>query len=605
MKNTVPYSGSIDLISGLRPKNGGAFPLVDAADVRVDDQTRLSDKMAHLDRMSSAFGIAEGEETRYAARALRPKAHKNGILLTLRSDTPFAGVTTYNSGNANHQYSVYDVRPGAVYLATGDVPSSNSSYVVAAFYDGEGAFLSRIEREEGVTAYVDYPVTAPEGAASACVIKYSSSTAEIALKETYALTGSALVDGLVGDMADARDRLAMIETQLDEASAMTPGAQLSPTETVARSLLGVKDKSTYGDRDALGHSFYGVTGGAKYFYTASSATSANTYPAGAFYDEKGNWISSFGQDAGRIYEDVLVTAPADAKTCVLNKNNGLAAVALKEALSPASEEALQAGYNLDIADALIRREKRNPFAFSAFDKGYVTFVFDDLTADIDLVASVFAEYGYPLCLAAIPSRLDNIASGLDAPKGDYAPGMAMREVMAQAVSDGGEILTHNSSPVVTEDSQYDADFMYAYFIQSKRSLEKAGFHPRGIIRAGGANAVSRSAEIDRWLVGNYEYANMGTLPQYSWDRTNTNIGMAAMKAAIDSAAASHTWLRFMCHGLDANGSGEALGSEALLREILDYCGTAGVEVVTCAYMFDQFGSSALEERIKALEAGLA
>lgn len=38
----MAYSGSIDLISGIRTKNNGTFPLVNAADVYVDDSTRLS-----------------------------------------------------------------------------------------------------------------------------------------------------------------------------------------------------------------------------------------------------------------------------------------------------------------------------------------------------------------------------------------------------------------------------------------------------------------------------------------------------------------------------------------------------------------------------------
>ena len=596
------YSGSIELISGIKQKNGGTFPLVDAGAVQVDDTgARLSAKITQLNKMSSAFGISEGEETQYATRTLLPKTHKNGILLILHANTTFAKAGKYNSGNVGHQYSVYDVNPGTTYLLTGDVPSSNNDYVVAAFYDGEGACISRVERETGVTAYVDYQVTAPQNADTICIIKYSTSTAEITLKEQYTLTGSALVDGLVGDMADAKDRLTMIETQLDEANSMTPGTQLSPTSTVDRSLLDVKNKTAYGDSSIYGHSFFSVTGGAKYFYTAASASNVNTYPAGAFYDENGNWMVSFGHEVSKIYEDVLVTAPGDAKTCVLNKNNGLAAVILKEALSPSSEEAQQAGYNLNVADALIRQEKKNPFQFAAMDKGYVSFVFDDLTNDIDLIAAVFAEYGFPVGFAAIPASLSKTASGLSATNGDYTVGMTMKDVLAQAVTDGGEVLVHNSSPVVTEDSQYDFEFMYSYFVQVKKSLEEAGFKPRGIIRAGGTGAISRSAEIDRWLIGNYEYANMGTLPQYAWERVNSNIGLANMKTHIDTAATNHAWICFMCHGLDNYQSGEAMSDESKLREILTYCTTAGVEVVTPGYVFTQFGSSELEERIKALE----
>lgn len=41
------YKGSIDLISGLRPKNGGAFPLMEAKDVQTrEDGTRLDAELA-------------------------------------------------------------------------------------------------------------------------------------------------------------------------------------------------------------------------------------------------------------------------------------------------------------------------------------------------------------------------------------------------------------------------------------------------------------------------------------------------------------------------------------------------------------------------------
>ena len=43
------YSGSIDLISGLRPKNNGAFPLLTAHDVQVDENgKRLDTKLEEL-----------------------------------------------------------------------------------------------------------------------------------------------------------------------------------------------------------------------------------------------------------------------------------------------------------------------------------------------------------------------------------------------------------------------------------------------------------------------------------------------------------------------------------------------------------------------------
>lgn len=47
MARNESYTGSIDLISGIRPKNGGSFPLVDAHDVQTrEDGSRLDEELA-------------------------------------------------------------------------------------------------------------------------------------------------------------------------------------------------------------------------------------------------------------------------------------------------------------------------------------------------------------------------------------------------------------------------------------------------------------------------------------------------------------------------------------------------------------------------------
>lgn len=44
------FKGSVDLISGLRPKNNGTFPLMEAHDIVVDkDGTRLDEKLESID----------------------------------------------------------------------------------------------------------------------------------------------------------------------------------------------------------------------------------------------------------------------------------------------------------------------------------------------------------------------------------------------------------------------------------------------------------------------------------------------------------------------------------------------------------------------------
>lgn len=49
MAKNESYNGTIDLISGIRPKNNGTFPLMDAHDVQTqEDGTRLDAELTAL-----------------------------------------------------------------------------------------------------------------------------------------------------------------------------------------------------------------------------------------------------------------------------------------------------------------------------------------------------------------------------------------------------------------------------------------------------------------------------------------------------------------------------------------------------------------------------
>ena len=59
----MAYNGSIELISGLKPKNGGTFPLVYAPDVQVDeDGTRLPAKLAKITEVQSVDALPENPD---------------------------------------------------------------------------------------------------------------------------------------------------------------------------------------------------------------------------------------------------------------------------------------------------------------------------------------------------------------------------------------------------------------------------------------------------------------------------------------------------------------------------------------------------------------
>ena len=59
----MAYNGSVELISGIKPKNGGTFPLVNAADVQVgEDGTRLPAALAKITEVKSVDALPENPD---------------------------------------------------------------------------------------------------------------------------------------------------------------------------------------------------------------------------------------------------------------------------------------------------------------------------------------------------------------------------------------------------------------------------------------------------------------------------------------------------------------------------------------------------------------
>lgn len=88
--------------------------------------------------------------------------------------------------------------------------------------------------------------------------------------------------------------------------------------------------------------------------------------------------------------------------------------------------------NIQLKNKVFKLESRNPFAYKTFDKGYVTFVFDDGRHDVDLVASIFAEFGFPLCLAIPPVELTRVTNGINGST------KTVKDVCNEVVANGGE-----------------------------------------------------------------------------------------------------------------------------------------------------------------------
>ena len=490
-------------------------------------------------------------------------------------------------------YQIFDCSPGTYYI-TGATATNNVSYPLCAFYDSAGELLYAHESEQN-TYYTDEEVTAPAGSET-LVVNCAQLNAPIAAKQLVTSTGSEQIDGILDNISSMKASIKSMSTPKKNTE-VEKGVELTATSVVEGKMYGVVGKTEYTKSNAA-YAFFDVKGLNYYFVSGASATNGFTYSLCAFYDDKDNFLDNKGTDTNTVYNNELVMAPAGAVKMVVNRSRSDATIKVVTGVI----QETSGNYSLDVAETLIRLDKRNPFMFKTFDKGYVTFVFDDLLVDLDSIASIFSKHNAPFCIAAIADRLDVKATYLQESAYDYTPGMAMRDIMATAVSKGAEIMTHNSSPVVTQDNQYDYDFMWKHFVQSKKRLQAAGFNIRGLIRAGGAGVISGTQEIEKWLIGNYEYANQGTATQYTLDRISITQPIADIKAAIDDAVQNHKWIRFMCHGYDFDGT-TFTGPEDLeeiLLYALNYVDTDGtLGIVTYADMFDRFGSSLLQQNIGA------
>ena len=491
--------------------------------------------------------------------------------------------------NNEFGHAYYRIEGGATLYITGGAASNPTAHPLVSFYNAAGDLLG-VHGEQASTDYTAEQVVAPEGATIAIVNKIHY-TVTIKVDMEVPSSGSDVIDNYGGDINT-------LQAQVDKlANAGNTGVEvgetLAPSSEVPRSLYNVVQKKIYGDHENYGHAFYDVRGGDYYFVSGSAASDISFYPLCAFYDSEMNYIDSFGLERIKLYTDELIQAPKDAVTLVVNKGRADAVIRVKQGVVDEDEGQT---YSLSFAEALIRETNKNPFRFPpSFTGGFVSFVCDDLLTDLDSIASIFEEYQMPLCVAAIPDRLDVVATHLQETRGSFYPGMSMRAIMTAVLNNGGEIMTHNTQ-VVTAENQNDYDFMYGYFVKSKRTLTAAGFPPRGLIRAGGTDSISMTPEIERWLIGFYDYANIGTADNYALERISINQPLADIKTAIDDAVTNGQWIRFMMHGYDYGG-GETFTGEADLREILSYVQNSGIQVATFATVYDGYGSSLLMEKI--------
>lgn len=331
-------------------------------------------------------------------------------------------------------------------------------------------------------------------------------------------------------------------------------------------------------------------------------------PLIVFFDYNDKFISYINPSNAwnnNVYQDVVV--PEGAYKAYVNDNDGGRTIDLQglqfekynikqelERLEGLIPDSSKISYDLEQAQLQIAKTQRmNDFAYASFDKAYFVLTIDDANKYLPDVYDLCHELGVPLCPAIIVGNLNT----------DYKnDGRTIKDICDLVVADGGEILAHSGKYITKESTEED----YAdVFRMPKIELEKLGYDIRGIITAGGVGYLSNDIRLDNWSRKYYDYSDQNGIssskayyrPRW-WHHDYT---MDGAKKYVDNAISNKSFVVMAMHGSDNADDLEHIDH---VRELLQYIiskGTDKIVFTTWADVYDTFGSTVLEERIKALE----
>lgn len=238
--------------------------------------------------------------------------------------------------------------------------------------------------------------------------------------------------------------------------------------------------------------------------------------------------------------------------------------------------------------------KYNDFAFKEFDKTYFAFVIDDSNETLYPIYKIFHDKGVKLSSATIPGNLNIAVDGIGTNK----------DVLDLIVADGGEVLVHYYGNLIDIGEQApDTDRTYLNTVEdwdsrivvTKKTLEDMGYKIRGVIRADYTSSRTKTGE--QYCREYYDYSDgLGISPQYTLTRmfVHNFSTVEDFKKWIDKCCEKPGFYPICTHGSESVNDN--------MDEILDYIlNKDNCECTTYKDVYDQFRSTVLENRIKALE----
>lgn len=361
-------------------------------------------------------------------------------------------------------------------------------------------------------------------------------------------------------------------------------------------------KSTTKEITSTGGNYRYITSPVQYgeTYKITGIDNNTTYPVITILDSNNNVIAKpythTASGSETVRDFILYISWQNASTIYVNGYNNVSQLD-KASIIPMEDVDLNRFYGNNYAKRIIEEQKKNPFAWGTFDKGCIAFVFDDSLSDIDLVESISEELEIPVCFATIPQKLEETTNAT----GTIS---TVRKVLEDAQANGNEILCHGSSPLTSTSTDKE---VYDVFVTNKKLLVDAGFDVNGIIMIGGDGSETFDYKRgEKYLRLFYDYSDYyGTglnLPQFTVWRTYINRTKATNHTYVDDCETNKTLLVFATHSITSTSSSAISTTEEILRDLMNYCKTKDVYLLTLKGAYDKFKSSLLENRISVLES---
>lgn len=567
----VPSGSAYALIC---TKNKNTTPVIVKRHLFLDALS-LKGKVENIkDRLTKQFNVLVGEDIPYNI----------GFITSEGTVQDYTG----------YKYKKIPVKPNTIYYVTSQCKKNSGA--LACFYDLEGGRLDNYKPNEqletSIYNYVDEKVVTPLNCAYIGLCTTNNDSTPITLKEEV-----------------------NIDIDIVELDKMTSNLNAAELQEVHKDISHTMGFVTYnGDIqsvDSYAYKKIPMTENEILYITSNCVGSAGALAV--FKDSDDQFISYYNRVSdvgGKYYIDEKIVAPKNCAyvlICTSNEDTYPVKVKKEVTVTFTYEEFINFKNSLvdqggpvnrqtfeellfdkqQLEERLMGVEKLIDFDWKPFDKGYVVIILDDGRHDLCKFLEIFKEYNVPLSCALMSDNLYSIQDD----------GRYLIDVALDIQANGGEVLSHSTNGLVFTDTTTDED-ANERFRTSKKILTEKGLNINGFVKPGGAGALARLDKFEHLVRKYYRYGySAGYSNAYSAGRYAMTGTLENLISKVDSAIKNKSKVIFYSHSFDADEV-----TEANLRGLLQYINDhGGVEVVTTKYLYDNFASNTLENRILALE----